>query len=60
MEEFLVLKISLAPISDNCSVLGIGVAERVNVSTFFLIFLIFSFVETQIFAPHQLLINLNL
>ena len=37
---------SRAPINENCSVRGIGVAVNVNVSTFMRMFLSFSFTDT--------------
>ena len=48
---------SLAPINENCSVLGIGVAVKVSVSTLTRIVLSLSLTETPNFCSSSIIIN---
>ena len=53
----LIILKSLAPINENCSVLGIGVAVKVSVSTLTRIVLSLSFTETPNFCSSSIIIN---
>ena len=46
---------SLAPMSENCSVLGMGVADRVSVSTLVFSWRSFSFVATPNFCSSSMI-----